>query len=324
MRLSVIMPNHNHAALLPRAVEAALSQSRPPHELIVVDDASTDDSVRVLDELRARHPAVRLVRRETNGGVLEAFHTGLEHASGDWFYGAGADDQVLPGFFAAAAEQATRHPDAGIIDGQIIAAYPDHRGDEIQRLPEIDHDRYFDPAAARLLHDRIEAGLSLSAATIYRRAAFDAAGGFPTELRSWADTFICRVLAARHGFVHLARPCVRWSIDRASYSHRNGHDVAAMQAIAHDAIRRLRSPPLADLYPEADTQRWALKWQLEMAGGYADLRQTIVPRRLRDVRRAYAELGRHPDATPVDRLLSATLRGFFAVLDRRRERDRVL
>ena len=64
--LSIIMPNYNHAHYLPRALDAILRQSVPPKEVIVVDDASTDDSVRVVERVAARNPIIRLIRNERN------------------------------------------------------------------------------------------------------------------------------------------------------------------------------------------------------------------------------------------------------------------
>ena len=57
--LSVVMANRNHARHLPRALDAVLAQSPPPREVIVLDDASADDSVTVLEGYARRFPCVR-------------------------------------------------------------------------------------------------------------------------------------------------------------------------------------------------------------------------------------------------------------------------
>src|SRR5262245_27676203 len=64
--LSVVIPNYNHAPYLPRCLGALLSQSVLPREIIVLDDASTDNSVAVVKCLAGRSPLIRLVRNEQN------------------------------------------------------------------------------------------------------------------------------------------------------------------------------------------------------------------------------------------------------------------
>ena len=52
--LSVGMPNYNHGHLIGRALDAIVAQSRPPDELIIVDDASTDRSLEVIESYAKR------------------------------------------------------------------------------------------------------------------------------------------------------------------------------------------------------------------------------------------------------------------------------
>jgi glycosyltransferase involved in cell wall biosynthesis len=69
-RASVVVATRNRAHLLPRLVAALEAQTgAPPFEVVVVDDASTDDTPAVLDHLRARTPLdLRVERRPVRGG----------------------------------------------------------------------------------------------------------------------------------------------------------------------------------------------------------------------------------------------------------------
>ena len=82
--LSVVVPNYNHARYLESALRAHLEQTRPPLEVIVVDDASTDDSVAIVERLARDHPRLRLIRLAKNGGVNAAINRGLREARGDY------------------------------------------------------------------------------------------------------------------------------------------------------------------------------------------------------------------------------------------------
>ncbi|HZV78570.1 MAG TPA: glycosyltransferase family A protein, partial [Candidatus Binatus sp.] len=71
-RLSVILPNYNHGALLPRSLGALIQQSLPPHEILVIDDGSTDNSVAVIEAYGRRSDRIRLIRHMANRGAFAA------------------------------------------------------------------------------------------------------------------------------------------------------------------------------------------------------------------------------------------------------------
>jgi glycosyltransferase involved in cell wall biosynthesis len=88
--ISVVIPTHNRAALLLRALESVFAQTRPPDEIIVVDDGSTDDTV-----LRTSQLPVTLIQQE-NRGVSAARNVGIQRARGDWIALLDSDDEWLP------------------------------------------------------------------------------------------------------------------------------------------------------------------------------------------------------------------------------------
>ena len=87
-RFSVIIPVYNAAATLQRAIESVQKQSWPAHEIIVVDDGSTDCSADVAQGYGA---TVTLIR-QANAGVSAARNAGAHAASGDWLAFLDADD----------------------------------------------------------------------------------------------------------------------------------------------------------------------------------------------------------------------------------------
>src|ERR1700674_5961017 len=93
--LSVVLPNYNHARLVGRALAALLGQKRVADEIIVIDDGSTDDSVRVIDGIAAGAPAIRVLHNANNIGVIATLQRGLEAARGKYVYFAAADDWIL-------------------------------------------------------------------------------------------------------------------------------------------------------------------------------------------------------------------------------------
>jgi dolichol-phosphate mannosyltransferase len=96
-RLSVVMPVYNEADVieglleeLDREVTSQLAES----ETIVVDDASTDDTARVLEAAAARFPGLRVERAERNRGHGPSVRRALELAAGDWIFQLDSDRQT--------------------------------------------------------------------------------------------------------------------------------------------------------------------------------------------------------------------------------------
>jgi glycosyltransferase involved in cell wall biosynthesis len=91
-RFSVIIPAYNGAATLARAIASVRTQTLPPHEIIVVDDGSTDATS---DVARSFGAVVRLIA-QANRGVAAARNTGASAATGDWLAFLDADDWYAP------------------------------------------------------------------------------------------------------------------------------------------------------------------------------------------------------------------------------------
>ncbi len=97
--IGVVVPTYNRASFLPETLDAILGQTRPPDEIIVVDDGSTDATPEVL----ARYaPGVRTIRI-TNSGDLVARNTGVRAAASDLIAFCDSDDLWRPGYLAAVA-----------------------------------------------------------------------------------------------------------------------------------------------------------------------------------------------------------------------------
>lgn len=92
MSVSVVIPTFNRAGCLPRALDSVLAQTRPPHEIIVVDDGSTDETPSLMAQ---RYPQCRYLR-QPNQGVSGARNLGIARACGDWIALLDSDDAWLP------------------------------------------------------------------------------------------------------------------------------------------------------------------------------------------------------------------------------------
>lgn len=92
MSVSVIIPAYNAQATIRRAVGTVLDQTRPPAEVIIVDDASTDETRAVVRQMAQADARVKLIESVANRGPAAARNIGFRAAQGEWVAIQDADD----------------------------------------------------------------------------------------------------------------------------------------------------------------------------------------------------------------------------------------
>lgn len=242
--LSVVMANRNHARTLPRALDGVLSQSLPPREVIVFDDASTDDSVNVLERYAARFPCIRLVRNECQCGVTANYNAGFAVATGKYILPGAADDYILPGFIEKAMKQFERHPQAGLCVAHGSCTEGDSGPLIVNDPGWCEEPTYFPPAE---VCKRVWHTLPVSAIVV-RADAILAAGGYRSELAWYSDWFAFLVVAFRHGVVHLPETLGVHVLNAGSYATNSvpgSENVRILGAL----LDLLMSPEYADVAP---------------------------------------------------------------------------
>jgi glycosyltransferase involved in cell wall biosynthesis len=109
---SIIVPVYNRAAVVGRALRSCLAQSFSDFEIVVVDDASSDESVAVVRSFD--DPRIRLIVHDVNRGVCPARNSGMAAARGEWFVFLDSDDELLPDALGAMhLRGAAASPDVG-------------------------------------------------------------------------------------------------------------------------------------------------------------------------------------------------------------------
>jgi hypothetical protein len=208
-----------------------LAQSRQPEEIVVIDDASTDNSVAVIEQYAAQHARIRLIHLAANEGVVRAVNRGLAEAKGTHVLFAAADDWLLPGMIAQSMELLERWPAAGLCSGVSLVTDDSDatprplRTRVVRRKPG-----YIAPREVSALLDQDEAWF-MGNTLILNRAAVVAAGGFRAELMSYCDMFLYQVLALTHGACFVPAPLAVWRRLSTGYSGASFADPERMLAI---------------------------------------------------------------------------------------------
>jgi len=255
--LSVFLSNYNHAKYVAQAIEAIVTQSRPPDEFIIIDDASTDNSVEIIQEFAHRYHFIDFARNHRNMGALATAQKLLSKATGEYIYGAGADDYVLPGFFETAMAMAEQYPQAGVISGKVIVIDTNDNKIGVAEIPHWTTPRFASPR--QFLKDYLEKVAldhSLSSATIYKRTSLEEVGGFRPGLRAWSDTFAIRAIGLRYGACYIPQPCTCFRLSPNSLTSSTIEDVRLMLKIIARCADLMRSTQFNLYFPREYVVRW--------------------------------------------------------------------
>ncbi len=114
--VSVIMANYNGASLISEALQSVLAQTLSDIEILVSDDASSDQSVAIVQKIMARDSRVKLLNSTHNTGPGAARNRALEVARGIWIAIVDTDDLIHPRRFERMIEMATKLQTSGIAD----------------------------------------------------------------------------------------------------------------------------------------------------------------------------------------------------------------
>jgi GT2 family glycosyltransferase len=115
--LSVIIPNWNGARHLPTCLNALRRQTYPHLEVLVVDNASTDESPALVQR---DYPEVQLIRLDYNHGLTGGVNRGIQVARGEVVAPLNNDTEVTPGWAEALMTALLNHPDAGMAASKML------------------------------------------------------------------------------------------------------------------------------------------------------------------------------------------------------------
>ena len=107
-KISIIIPVYNIAEYLPRCLDSVLAQTYTNLEIILVNDGSTDDSARVIDEYAGKDSRIVVIHKE-NSGVSDTRNKGIDVATGDFIGFVDGDDYIEPEMFEFLLDNAKKY-----------------------------------------------------------------------------------------------------------------------------------------------------------------------------------------------------------------------
>lgn len=165
-RVSVVLPTYNQAEYLPRALDSILDQTWRDYELVVVNDGSTDDTPRILEEYHRRHNFT-IVSQE-NQKLPRALNAGFRRAQGEYLTWTSSDNMMLPQMLEVLVDALDRNPQVGLAyaDWEVI----DESDAVIGVVRTLDFDRHL-----------LMRANYVNACFLYRRTCQDTVGLYDPE-----------------------------------------------------------------------------------------------------------------------------------------------
>lgn len=118
LKVSVIIPIYNVAPYIADCLQSVLAQNYPSLEIILVNDATPDNSMKQaapwIEKLKERYD-VKIVNHVHNRGLSAARNTGMKASSADWIYFMDSDDEITPNCIELLAAQVKKHPDVDFV-----------------------------------------------------------------------------------------------------------------------------------------------------------------------------------------------------------------
>lgn len=203
--VSVICLCYNHATYVKEALQSVIDQTYPSVELIVVDDASTDNSAEVIKDFFKSGSQAKFIQLKNNIGNCAAFNKGLEVSTGEYIIDLAADDVLLPNrieegvkvFQNADKKLGVQFSDAQLIDskGNAVGFHSDKYPHNT--IPQGD-----------VYQDIIERFFILSPTMLIKREVLELLNGYDEQLAY--EDFDFWVRSSRHyAYMYIPRPLMK-------------------------------------------------------------------------------------------------------------------
>ncbi len=250
MNISVIVPTHNRAQLLARALQSVVTQATPPMEVIVVDDGSNDGTE---DVVCTRFPQVQYIR-QNNQGVSNTRNRGIEAASGDWLAFLDSDDEWLPQKLTSQKEMLAANPQYKICHTDEIWI---RNGTRVNAMKK--HTK----AGGFIFERCLPLCVVSPSSVLIHRSVFDEVGLFNEDLPACEDYDLWLRICARFPVLYVDRPLI---IKHGGHADQLSHRYPAMDRFRIIALENILQENLSPQHYQAALDMLITKIDIYLQG----------------------------------------------------------
>jgi glycosyltransferase involved in cell wall biosynthesis len=221
--LSVVMTNYNHANFLKKRISSILSQLPENAELVIVDDASTDDSVEIIKHFKKVDTRVLLIKNKKNLGVVPSANIALNLAKGKYIALLAADDKILPGFINKTLQVLLDHPNIAICCsdcGLSFDGFPDKNPNEIETTKLLETSETLHIFTTKNLFKifRTTNFWIPGHTSIIKKSSIVRQGLLNEQLEYLCDWFMIHSIALEEGVAYIPKTLSVWRQHKKTYS----------------------------------------------------------------------------------------------------------
>ncbi|MFT4154362.1 glycosyltransferase family 2 protein [Parafilimonas sp.] len=203
MKVSVCIPTFNQAHCLQNCINSVLAQSLLPCEIIISNDASTDNTATVLTMLKRKTTLLKVIHQPGNTGITANVNACFKQAMGDYIVRLDSDDLLLPGYIRYLSGLLNRHPMAGYAH---CAVQEINEHEQVLRIRSLFRQDAFETGETAL--KRCLKGYRVSANIImFRKKALQETGFLQCPSNFAEDYYLAADIAA-HGYGNVYTPAV--------------------------------------------------------------------------------------------------------------------
>ena len=226
-RVSVVIPNYNHAPYLRQRIRSVLDQTYRDVEVIILDDASTDDSLEIIAEFEA-DPRVRVVTNAVNSGsTYRQWNKGVGLATGEYVWLAESDDYADGRLLERLVGMLEANPRCGMACCESWYVYGDQppttRTNQ-SHLPENERwtqDYVADGRAECAEHLVMCNTMPNASAVVYRRELYQRLGGADESMRLCSDWLLWVRMLEAGDLAHVGEPLNYYRCHTAAVRKKN-------------------------------------------------------------------------------------------------------
>lgn len=220
--IAVIIPSYNRAMLLERAVDSVKKQTRIVDEIIIIDDASTDDTELIVKELIKKDNRIKYFRLNKNSGAQIARNYGIKKTTSDWISFLDSDDIWLPTRIESALGTAIKYHTK-----VVYSNYIQFESDEKQFV--------VNPPAnfGNVFSELLKGSFVTFPGLFIKRKCFEKIGFLNENLRSWQEWETALRLSEKYYFSYDENPGFVWVIHQGETISKNkvNYVIAYLQII---------------------------------------------------------------------------------------------
>ena len=216
--ISVILPNYNHSDYIKIALKELLKQIKYIYEIIIIDDYSTDESVKTIKKFVKFNKKIKFFKNNSNLGCIKTQNKAISIAKGRFLYFAAADDFILPNFFQKCVKALHLYPECGLICGDAILINSENKFLDIRpRMIPSKKTKFFSPEESKKLYLNLD-NFILTGSSIIKRELVNKFKKLDPKLNAFADGFMTREISMAFGFVYIPKMVSVWRYYETSFS----------------------------------------------------------------------------------------------------------